>query len=447
DDTSNYDGVTDKTGNKQVTITVGSKANGGNFGFTPAAVRVDPGTKIIWKWNGKGGQHNDVAQDGSFSSELVDSSGHTFSKTFENDARIKYYCEPHKSLGMKGAVVVGNPPAASGANGSNASDGSGAVGGGSGDSGGSGAADGGTGEFDLTSVPLGLFAIGGGLLVVVLSPLLLAAFIAIRGTASEGSAADFTSTTDDSATSAADSPGWVQGGGESDWYFSRRAMMAGAAGTAGGVAAGGAIGATIAYDLVDEGQSGTDSAQQSQATPTAGDVGDTGFEFFTIDQAKSVEALAERIFPADNNGPGATDAGVVFFIDRQLAGSWGVGGKHYMDGPYYPDQAMAEQGWQHPFVPQDVYEYALESLTKYAKDTYDGSIADLNPKQQDKIISALESDDIDTFGELAPSEFFTMLRQNVLERMYSDPIFGGNHNMDDWTLQQLPRTLRSLGRY
>src|SRR5699024_2540620 len=88
DDTSNYDGVTDKTGNKQVTITVGSKANGGNFGFTPAAVRVDPGTKIIWKWNGKGGQHNVVAQDGSFSSELVDSSGHTFSKTFENDARI-----------------------------------------------------------------------------------------------------------------------------------------------------------------------------------------------------------------------------------------------------------------------------------------------------------------------------------------------------------------------
>lgn len=288
-------------------------------------------------------------------------------------------------------------------------------------------------------------AVGGGLLLAILSPLLFAVFIATRGTTGDASTADDASNADGEATTAEDSPGWEPGGNESDWHFSRRAMMAGAAGTAGGVAAGGAIGATIAYDLVDE-RGSAEGAQQPQSTPTADDVGDDGFEFFTIDQAQTVEVLAERIFPADDNGPGATDAGVVFFIDRQLAGSWGVGGKHYMDGPFHPG-AMPEQGWQYPFVPQEVYEYALESLTTYVNNNYNSSVTDLNPNQQDKVISALESDDIGTFGELDPSDFFVMLRQNVLEGMYSDPVYGGNRNMVGWKLKQFPGTPGSLGSY
>jgi halocyanin-like protein len=107
----NYSEVADETGSDSVTIQVGTEANGGAFGFGPAAVQVDPGTEIVWEWTGEGGQHNVVAQEGGeFESELTGESGFTFSQTFDSETVVKYYCTPHQSLGMKGVVVVGSMP-------------------------------------------------------------------------------------------------------------------------------------------------------------------------------------------------------------------------------------------------------------------------------------------------------------------------------------------------
>ena len=107
----NYSEVVDETGSSEVTVQVGTEANGGAFGFGPAAVQVDPGTTVIWEWTGEGGQHNVVAQDGaSFDSELVADAGFTFEHTFEEEGVTTYYCQPHQSLGMKGVVVVGALP-------------------------------------------------------------------------------------------------------------------------------------------------------------------------------------------------------------------------------------------------------------------------------------------------------------------------------------------------
>ncbi|NEU58176.1 halocyanin domain-containing protein [Halorussus sp. MSC15.2] len=105
---SNYDGVVDETGKSEVTVEVGAKGNDGSFAFGPAAVRVDPGTKVVWKWTGNGGSHNVVAEDGSFESKMTDKQGHTFSQTFDSKGVVKYACVPHKAMGMKGAVVVGD---------------------------------------------------------------------------------------------------------------------------------------------------------------------------------------------------------------------------------------------------------------------------------------------------------------------------------------------------
>ena len=110
-DVGNYPEVVDETGSSEVTVQVGTEANGGAFGFGPAAVQVDPGTTVIWEWTGEGGQHNVVAQDGaSFDSELVADAGFTFEHTFEEEGATTYYCQPHQSLGMKGVVVVGALP-------------------------------------------------------------------------------------------------------------------------------------------------------------------------------------------------------------------------------------------------------------------------------------------------------------------------------------------------
>src|ERR1700692_5066030 len=47
--------------------------------------------------------------------------------------------------------------------------------------------------------------------------------------------------------------------------------------------------------------------------------------FFTAEEARVITAACARIFPSDASGPGATEAGVVIFIDRQLAGPYGCG--------------------------------------------------------------------------------------------------------------------------
>lgn len=107
EDTSNYDGVVDRTGSDAVTAEVGTQANQGAFGFDPAAVRVSPGTTVTWEWTGEGGSHNVVDTEGNFESDLVDSAGHTFEHTFESEGTYTYSCIPHETMGMKGAVIVG----------------------------------------------------------------------------------------------------------------------------------------------------------------------------------------------------------------------------------------------------------------------------------------------------------------------------------------------------
>jgi len=107
DDTSNFDGTYDYTGQDQVTVWVGASGNGGNLAFGPAAIRVDPGTEVVWEWTGKGGTHNVVDNAGNFESDMYDQAGETYSRTFESEGTYKYLCVPHQSMGMKGAVVVG----------------------------------------------------------------------------------------------------------------------------------------------------------------------------------------------------------------------------------------------------------------------------------------------------------------------------------------------------
>jgi halocyanin-like protein len=107
-DVENSDGIVDRTGRDEVRVDVGVEANGGAFGFGPAAVRVDPGTTVTWSWTGDGGSHNVVAADGAFASSLQNAPGATFTHTFDTDGVYRYACEPHRNLGMKGVVVVGS---------------------------------------------------------------------------------------------------------------------------------------------------------------------------------------------------------------------------------------------------------------------------------------------------------------------------------------------------
>lgn len=105
-DTGNYSNVADKTGTSEVTVSVGAQGNNGAYAFAPPAIEISTGTTVLWKWTGKGGNHDVVAQNSSFESELQSTEGATFEHTFDDTGTYKYYCTPHRAMGMKGGIVV-----------------------------------------------------------------------------------------------------------------------------------------------------------------------------------------------------------------------------------------------------------------------------------------------------------------------------------------------------
>jgi len=106
-DANLYDGsIADMTGESNPTVMVGAGDQG--YAFDPPAIRVSTGTTVTWEWTGSGGGHNVVHDGDEFSSgdEYISEAGHTYEYTFEETDNYLYYCVPHESLGMLGAVVV-----------------------------------------------------------------------------------------------------------------------------------------------------------------------------------------------------------------------------------------------------------------------------------------------------------------------------------------------------
>jgi len=105
DGVDNDDSTVDRTDADEVTVSVGARSNG--YQFDPPAVAVSAGTTVVWEWTGNGA-HNVVSEADEFESELTGEEGFTFEYTFEEAGIHRYYCNPHKGQGMKGAVVVGD---------------------------------------------------------------------------------------------------------------------------------------------------------------------------------------------------------------------------------------------------------------------------------------------------------------------------------------------------
>jgi gluconate 2-dehydrogenase gamma chain len=139
--------------------------------------------------------------------------------------------------------------------------------------------------------------------------------------------------------------------------------------------------------------------------------------FFTEAEALVVAAAASRIFPSDDSGPGAKEAGVVIYIDRQLAGPYGRDRYRYAQGPF-EEAAAREFGYQGEATPAETYREGLKGLKGFDR---------LSLEEQDKQLRKIES-----------SHFFALLRQNTIEGMFCDPVHGGNVDMVGWQLVGFP---------
>lgn len=111
-DANGYDGdIRRHSPQSRPRIRVGHSTDDG-IAFAPAAIEVAPMTKVTWDWSGVGGQHNVVALDGTFDSGRTNAQdGTCYEYLFEEPGEYRFVSEPHRDEGMKGAIVVKEPPA------------------------------------------------------------------------------------------------------------------------------------------------------------------------------------------------------------------------------------------------------------------------------------------------------------------------------------------------
>lgn len=161
--------------------------------------------------------------------------------------------------------------------------------------------------------------------------------------------------------------------------------------------------------------------------------GDSALLYLGAEEARAVEAIAERLIPGDELGPGARDAGVATYIDRALAG-------------FSRDLQL-------------VYRLGLRELADHCSARYGAPFADLDAATQDEVVRRWlgpESpppdddtrEDLLSPGRLAGSEdvpesprltrLFAVIREHAVEGFFCDPGYGGNRDAVGWRLVNFP---------
>jgi gluconate 2-dehydrogenase gamma chain len=137
---------------------------------------------------------------------------------------------------------------------------------------------------------------------------------------------------------------------------------------------------------------------------------------------RTVEAIAARIIPSDDE-PGATEAGVVNFIDKALANE---------------EAAM-----------KPVYKAGLAATDAVAKRRFAKAFVDLTPEQQDEILVALETGKADGWpkGPVGADGFFGAIRAHTVYGFLCDPAYGGNRDHVGWKVAGYPGRQHHHGGY
>ena len=129
----------------------------------------------------------------------------------------------------------------------------------------------------------------------------------------------------------------------------------------------------------------------------------SAFRFFDEQEAGLVALIAEQIIPADD-APGATDAGVVYFIDKMLA------------GPYRKHQAT--------------YRTGLQRMRVTSEKMYGRQFSALNWDEQTGLLKALEANQVspELWGDASSAGFFSLVRDHTMQGFYGSPRHGGNRD-------------------
>jgi gluconate 2-dehydrogenase gamma chain len=161
------------------------------------------------------------------------------------------------------------------------------------------------------------------------------------------------------------------------------------------------------------------------------------WQFFTSEEGSTVEAIVDRLIPADTLSPGGKDVGCAVYIDRQLAGPYGHFGGYYMKGPF--QRGTPQQGEQSNVTFAERYRKALAALNDHCRQVFGMRFADLSNERKDQVIKELEDDKL-KLGEASGKDFFKQILNDTQQGFFADPIYGGNKDMASWKMIGFPGT-------
>ena len=142
------------------------------------------------------------------------------------------------------------------------------------------------------------------------------------------------------------------------------------------------------------------------------------------------------MIPKDDLSPQGTDIGIQYYIDRALASGWGKGDRLYQSGPW--KKGLPTQGYQLPLTPADLYRVSIDQSNQYTIKKYGVKVSKLTFAQLEEFLLDLKDGKVNFASGPPSTTFFSMLYQNVMEGMFSDPIYGGNKNKAGWKLVGFP---------
>ena len=139
---------------------------------------------------------------------------------------------------------------------------------------------------------------------------------------------------------------------------------------------------------------------------------DSVWRFFTEAEAKTVIAFAEQIIPADKD-PGATNANIINFIDKQLV------------GPYTRFQEMYRKG--------------IPAIENSAQKLFQKAFHELDFEVQTRFMVQMEKGELpeEFWQETNQSGFFRLMLDHAMQGFYGSPRHGGNTNYVSYKMMKL----------
>lgn len=152
--------------------------------------------------------------------------------------------------------------------------------------------------------------------------------------------------------------------------------------------------------------------------------------FLTDTEARWIAGIVDVFIPEDEF-PSASQAGVVDYIDLQMATGYGNGEGLYLQGPF--PEGTPEQGYQLPLTPSELLRAGLEGLAAESE----AEIWTLGPQERARFVEAL-SERQGTLGDVSAQVFFNELLSLANQGYFADPLYLGNHDYAGWKMVGFP---------